>query len=145
MEEYTKKEAALSFVWFIFWVGIGVFALYVHNLVLPYIFLGYAAATYFSHLYIACTRCHYFGKTCYLMGGLVSPKFFKARKQGPLDPDDSISGALWFILGVFPIPFLLYYQDWLLLVGYSVLTYGWCVYRKKKICSKCNNEWCPGK
>jgi hypothetical protein len=145
MEGYGNKEAALSFVWFVLWVGIGTFALFAHNLILPYLFLGYAAGTYLSHMYLACTRCYYFGKACYLMGGLLAPKLYRMRKEGPLDPDDSISSTLWFFLGVFPIPFLLYCQDWPFLAAYTVLTYGWFFYRRKLICRKCKNDWCPGK
>jgi len=143
MEQYSNNEAAFSFVWFFIWVSVGFYSLYVHNLVLPYIFLATAIGTYASHMYLACTRCSYFGKTCYLAGGLVAPKFFKPRHQGPLDPDDSISATAWFILGVFPVPFLLYYQDWILLAAYSAITYGWYWHRKRAICKKCRNEWCP--
>jgi|GEM_PF-2084775 len=145
MENFSRRETALSLAWLLLWIALGVFGLYAHNLVLPYIFLMYSALNCFAHLYLSCTRCSFFGRPCCLMGGMLSERFFKARHRGPMDPDDSISEALWLIQGVFPIPFLLYYQDWLMFAAYSALAYGWFYYRKKFICRKCGNEWCVKK
>jgi hypothetical protein len=135
----------MMLAWFFLWIMLGVFSLFLHNLALPYIFLIYAIVMYASHLYLACTRCHYFGRSCYLMGGLAAPMIFKARKQGPQEPDDSILSTLWLVLGIFPVPFLIYYQDWFWAVLYSVATYGWFYYRNKAVCSRCENGWCPNK
>ena len=145
MGQENKTTATLFTSWLIIWVIFGTFSLYSHNILLPYIFFFFAIAVYISHLYLACTRCFYFGKLCYIFGGIASHKIFKPRAQGPQDPDDSAVEALWLILGVFPVPFLLYYQDWLLLAVYAVLTYGWFYFRKRNICAKCENAWCPGK
>jgi hypothetical protein len=145
MPLFKNDDAAIGFSWFSLWVLFGAFALWVHNLLLPYLFLGYAALVYVAHLYLNCTRCAYFEKQCCLLGGLLSPKLFKARPQSHKEPDDSISSALWFTLGIFPAPFLLYYQDWFLLLVYCVVTYGWFYYRKTILCKKCDNGWCPGK
>jgi hypothetical protein len=145
MREWTDSEIALGIGWFALWVLFGAFTLYAHNLVLPYLYLASAMATYYSHLYLACTRCVYYGKRCYLLGGIASPHFFKEREESPMDPDDSLSATAWFILGIFPVPFLLYYQDWVLLIIYSALTYGWFYYRKNIFCNKCENVWCPTK
>ena len=145
MLEWTQKDVVLGLGWFVAWVVFGTFALYSHNLLLPYIYIALAIANYFAHLYLACTRCVYYGKRCYILGGIVAPSFFKERAESPMDPDDAISATLWFVLGIFPVPFLLYYQDWVLLVIYSALTYGWFYYRKTMFCTKCENAWCPTK
>jgi len=144
-EGWENKEIAIGLGWLVSWVILGAFALYEHNLVLPYIFLAFAGGTYFSHLYLMCTRCQYFGKPCYLLGGIAAPGFFKARGPEAKDPDDAISATLWLLLGIFPVPFLLYYQSWLSLLVYSGLTYGWFYYRKSVFCVKCKTGWCPGK
>ena len=145
MEEWNKMTFVLSFSWLLVWIGFGAFALYSHNILLPYIFLACALAIYTANAYLACTRCYYFGKGCYILGGLFSSRIFKARRQGPVDPDDAIVGAIWFILGVFPLPFLIYYQDWLLALIYLAVTAPWFYYRKRVICSRCKTEWCPNK
>ena len=141
----VNKETAIGLGWFLLWILIGSVSLWLHNLVLPYIYVAFAAAIYFAHLYLSCTRCCYFGKECYLLGGILSPKFFKERAETPLDPDDSISSALWFSLGVFPVPFLLYYQDFIWAIIYSAAAYGWFYWRKNYICKKCESGWCPEK
>ena len=145
MQEWTDKEIILGLGWLVVWVFLGFFSLYSHNLLLQYIYLIFALGNFASHLYLACTRCAYFGKRCYILGGRLAPSFFKQRAESPLDPDDAISSTMWFILGIFPVPFLLYYQDWILLLLYSALTYGWFYYRKAMFCTKCGNGWCPTK
>lgn len=140
-----SQRTLLSLGWLILWIGFGVFALYYHNTVLPYIYLAFAVGTLFAHLYLACTRCFYYGKKCYILGGLASSAIFKERKEGPLDPDDAIVSALWFLLTLFPIPFLIYYQDWILLLIFISMFTGWYTFRKRNICSYCKNEWCPAK
>lgn len=142
MEEWDKKTVVISTAWLVVWIGFGIFALYLHNLLLPYIYFVLAIAVYITHAYFACTRCFYYGKMCYILGGLISPRLFKARRQGPLDPDDAVVGTIWMILGAFPLPFLIYYQDWLLTFVYLSLTVGWFYYRKRIVCVKCKNAWC---
>ena len=145
MEDWDNKTVIISTSWLIAWVGFGTFTLYLHNILLPYIFFAYAVAVYIIHAYMACTRCLYYGKPCYMLGGLFSGRFFKARKPGPLDPDDAIVETIWMILAVFPLPFLIYYQDWLLILIYSILAGGWFYYKKRIICKQCKNTWCSGK
>ena len=145
MGDLANKDIYLGLGWFLVWVLFGTFSLFAHNLVLPYVFFVCAFITYAAHLYISCTRCCYFGKSCYLLGGSIAPSFFKERKPGPMDPDDAVSQAMWAALGIFPAPFLLYYQDWFLLALYSALTIGWFYYRKAFFCAKCESGWCKGK
>jgi hypothetical protein len=143
MNESQRIAAVLG--WLAGWIGFGILALYYHNSVLPYLYLALAAGTIASHLYLACTRCFYYGKKCYALGGLASAAIFKQRKEGPLDPDDAINASLWFLLTAFPIPFLIYYQDWVLVSIYVVLFSGWYAARKSNVCRYCKNEWCPAK
>lgn len=145
MEENKKQDSGLMLIWFVLWTSVGVFSLYLHNLVLPYIYAAYVLLLCTSHLYLACTRCPYFGLPCYLRGGLLSKKLFKARREGSLEPDDSILAAAWLILGVFPIPFLIYYRDWFWAVVFAALASGWFYSRKRFICRRCENDWCPNK
>jgi len=120
----------------------GTFALYVHNNLLPYIYFAYAASVIIAHTYLYCTRCVYFGKDCYIFGGRISKMYFKARHQGPLDPDDAITASLWFILAMFPVPFLLYYQDYGLTALYVILFWGWFFAHSQTACWICANKWC---
>jgi len=145
MQVWTDREAYFSFAWFICWVMIGTFSLWAHNLVLPYMYIMYAMAVYLGQLYFCCTRCAYFGKKCYLLGGIAAPTIFAEREKKPIEPDDSLSAAFWFILGIFPALFLLYYQDWILFVVYSALAYGWFAYKKYDVGKKCGDNWCPSK
>ncbi len=145
MEEWDKKTVIISMLWLIVWIGFGVFALYSYNTLLPYIFFASAVGIYIAHAYLACTRCFYFDKMCYILGGFFSSRFFKARREGPLDPDDAIVGAIWLILGVFPVPFLVYYQDWLFTLIYCILAGSWFYFRKRIVYAKCKNQWCPYK
>ena len=124
------------------WILFGTFTLYIHNNLLPYVQIFFAAGVIFAHTYLYCTRCFYYGKDCYIFGGRTSKIFFKGRHEGPLDPDDAIAASLWFFLAMFPIPFLLYYQDNLLLVIYTLIFLGWFYMHNNTACPKCNNTWC---
>ena len=125
-----------------FCIGFGTFTLYVHNNVLPYIYVVFSLGVIAAHIYLYCTRCVYFGKDCYIFGGLLSKRFFKARHEGPLDPDDAITASLWFLVAIFPVPFLLYYQDVLLTAVYIALFWGWLYAHSMTACQICDNKWC---
>lgn len=133
----------VNIAWLAFCIGFGTFTLYVHNNLLPFIYLIFAAGVIIAHTYLYCTRCVYYGKECYIFGGLVSKWFFKARHQGPMDPDDAITASLWFLVAMFPVPFLLYYQDVLLAVIYVAIFWGWFYAHGKTACQICDNKWCP--
>jgi hypothetical protein len=129
--------------WLAVWLGIGIFGLASHSLVFPYFFFGFSVAVLVAHLFLACTRCYHYGRGCYSFGGQLSKRIFSPRKIGPKEPDDSIQAALWFFLMMLPIPFLLYYQDWLWAGIYIVASFGWYIQHKFTACGKCQNEWCP--
>jgi len=59
-----------------------------------------------------------------------------------MDPDDAILASLWFLVAMFPIPFLLYYQDNLLILLYTAVFVGWFYLHNNTACPKCDNTWC---
>ncbi len=138
-------DIAINLGWLSLSILLGAFALFIHNNLLPYLYLIFVIGASFAHLYFACTRCVYYDKDCYILGGRAAKLFFKGRREGPMDPDDSIVSTIWFLLAIFPVPFLLYYQDWLLLLIYLLPTIGWFYNRKKSVCINCGNAWCPNK
>jgi hypothetical protein len=92
-------------------VCIGVFALYVHNNLLHYIYLALALCV------------------------IIAPK-----RYGKLDGPLLVSA--WAILALFPLPFLLYYQDYLIAVIYIVTFWLWFVINSSSDCSNCKSSWC---
>jgi hypothetical protein len=92
-------------------VCIGVFALYLHNNLLHYIYF----------LLVLCV--------------IIAPK-----RYGKLDGPLLVSA--WAIMALFPLPFLLYYQDYLISVIYTVTFWLWFVINSDTDCTQCKNEWC---
>lgn len=125
-----------------FCIGFGTFILYLHNNLLPLIYMAFAVGVIFAHTYFYCTRCVYYGKECYIFGGLLSKQFFKGRHEGPLDPDDAVTASLWFMVAMFPVPFLLYYQDLLPAAIYVIFFWGWFFAHSNTACQICDNKWC---
>lgn len=123
-------------------VSFGIFTLYVHNNLLPYVYFIFAVCVIIAHSYLYCTRCFYYGKDCYIFGGRLSKMCFKARRQGPAEPDDAITASLWFLLLMFPVPFLLYYMDLMLASVYVVLFWAWFFVHNHTACRICDNSWC---
>ncbi len=123
-------------------ITFGTFTLYVHNDLLPVIYALFSVGVIFSHTYLYCTRCVYYGKDCYIFGGLISKSFFKWRHEGPKDPDDAILASLWLLVALFPVPFLLYYEDYLLAAVFTVLFWTWFWIHGLTACSNCGNLWC---
>ena len=56
--------------------------------------------------------------------------------------DEVFVTSAWVVLALFPLPFLLYYQDVKLAVIYVVLFWAWFLVNAGTDCSKCTNEWC---
>lgn len=123
-------------------VSFGIFTLYIHNSILPYVYFIFAVCVIIAHSYLYCTRCVYYGKDCYIFGGRFSKVFFKARRPGSVDPDDAITASLWFLLAMFPVPFLLYYMDLILAAVYVGLFCAWFYIHNNTACRICGNEWC---
>ncbi len=48
----------------------------------------------------------------------------------------------WVLLALLPVPFLLYYQDIILVVIYVVLFWAWLIVNQNTDCTKCGSEWC---
>jgi len=120
----------------------GTFALYVHNNLLPYIYFIFSGGVILAHTRLYCTRCAYYGKDCYIFGGLLSKSLFKKRREGAQDPDDSIMASLWLVVAMFPVPFLLYYEDYILTGAFIVLFWAWFLMHSVTACSSCDNLWC---
>jgi hypothetical protein len=120
----------------------GTFTLYMHNNLLPYIYFLFCVGVIFAHTYLYCTRCVYYGKECYIFGGLISNRLFKGRREGPLDPDDAALASLWLLVAMFPVPFLLYYEDYILTAVFIALFWGWFFLHSRTACSSCDNLWC---
>jgi hypothetical protein len=120
----------------------GTYTLYAHNNLLPFIYFLFSAGVIFAHMYLYCTRCANFGKECYIFGGLISKMFFKGRREGPRDPDDAVLASLWFLVAFFPVPFLLYYEDYLLAAVFISLFWGWFFLHSITACGSCDNLWC---
>lgn len=139
---WNLSDRSFNIIWLIVWICFGIFTLYVHNNLLPYIYGIFSVSVIIAHAYLYCTRCKYYGKNCYVSVGLLSRNLFKGRKIGPLDPDDSICASLWILVAMFPIPFLLYYQDWFLIVIYLAVVIGWFFQHGQTACPKCENTWC---
>jgi uncharacterized membrane protein YoaK (UPF0700 family) len=63
-----------------------------------------------------------------------------SKRYGKLD--GSLLVALWILLALFPLPFLLYYQDLLVAAAYIVIFWFWFVINSGTDCEKCDSEWC---
>lgn len=57
-------------------------------------------------------------------------------------PDEMLLISAWVILALFPVPFLLYYQDAVLAVIYVALFWAWFFFNRTVDCSKCEISWC---
>lgn len=132
----------LNIPWLAACILFGTFTLYVHNNLLPYIYFLLAVCVIIGHAYLYCTRCVYYGKSCYIFGGIISERLFKERHKGPVDPDDAVIASAWIVLAMFPVPFLLYYQDMLLTAAYILIFWGWFYAHSRTACSCCDNLWC---
>ena len=139
---WNVLDRIINIGWFFVWIGFGVFALYAHNDLLPFIYIAFSIGVIFAHTYLYCTRCKHYGENCYVSCGIFSRNLFKNRHMGPLDPDDSICASLWLLVALFPVPFLLYYQDWFLILVFLIIVTGWFFQHAQTACPKCGNTWC---
>ncbi|MFC1766936.1 hypothetical protein ACFLZ2_00060 [Candidatus Margulisiibacteriota bacterium] len=139
---WNPLDRILNIIGLIAWIGFGIFTLYVHNNLLPYIYAAFSIGVIIMHTYLYCTRCKHYGENCYISGGMLAKKLFKSRHMGPIDPDDSICASLWLLVALFPIPFLLYYQSWLLIFIYLIIVTSWFLQHSQTACPKCENDWC---
>jgi hypothetical protein len=120
----------------------GTFALFVHNNLLPLVYFVFSAGVIIAHVKLYCTRCAYYGKDCYIFGGLISKLFFRKRHEGPNEQEDALIASLWLLVAMFPVPFLLYYEDYALTAVFIVLFWGWFFLHSMTACSSCDNLWC---
>ncbi|MBU0687785.1 MAG: hypothetical protein KKB81_08105 [Candidatus Margulisbacteria bacterium] len=140
-----KKELKVNLInssLLILTLAIGFFALYLHNDLLPYLYLVLAAAIYVSNSYFCCTRCEKYGKVCYTCAGLFAKKFFRRRENKAVKFDDEFYVVSMLVLILAPLPFLLYYQDWLFIILYVVVATVLFWYKHQTVCKDCGNSWC---
>jgi hypothetical protein len=113
------------------------------NLVVGIVYLGLGIVQYVHCRYLACTRCYYYGKNCYMLGGDCAKLLFKQREQGARMPDDAIIGLWWAVITIFPIPFFVYWRSWVFLAVYLVISLGWHLSHHFIACRRCHNTNCP--
>jgi hypothetical protein len=142
VEQFSRRDIAIYTTWLLTWFSIGVVAVSSHNLIagLCYLLLGPAAYVYY--LYLACTKCPYYGKSCYMGGGQCSRKLFKQRTGDYTLIEDLIVPALWIGVSAYPVIFLVHYRSWPALTVYLLAALGWQIFHKRNICSKCLNVKC---
>ena len=124
---------------------LGFFSLYLHNNILYYVYLALAGSVFIANAYFCCTRCDKYGKFCHSMAGLFAKVFFAKRENKPVEFDDKFYVSSIMLLMLFPLPFLLYYQDWMMIALYVIAATLMFWYRKRTICKKCSSEWCSFK
>lgn len=56
--------------------------------------------------------------------------------------DETLLISAWVILAMFPVPFLLYYQDAVLAIVYVALFWAWFLFNRGVDCSRCDIAWC---
>ncbi len=99
-------------------------------------------AQYVSCRYLVCTRCYYYGKKCYMLGGTCASYLFKERQHGPRMPDDAIVGAWWAVVTLFPIPFFVAWGTWGFLLIYGIVALVWHALHYVLACRRCKNVTC---
>lgn len=62
--------------------------------------------------------------------------------KGYIEIDNDLMAAAWLLLAMFPVPFLLYYQDILLAVVYVALFWGWFMVNGSFDRDKHDTVWC---
>lgn len=142
VEEFSRLDIAIYTTWLLAWFLIGVVAVWIHNPIAGLCYLGLGPAAYVFYLYLVCTKCPYYGKSCYMGGGQCAKRIFKRRHGDYTLLEDLIVPGLWIGVSAYPVFFLFYYKGWLSLVVYLAMALGWQIAHKRNVCSKCLNVKC---
>jgi hypothetical protein len=142
VNEFSRPDVMIYMTWLLTWYGLGVVFIGQYNLVASGIYLVFGPSAYAMYLYLACTKCPYYGKRCYMVGGRCAKRVFKPRQGDYTLVEDLTVPALWIVISMYPTLFLVYYQSWLPLLAYCVLAVGWQIFHKRNVCSKCLNVRC---
>lgn len=142
VQEFSRLDIAIYTTWLLGWFSIGVVAVGLQNPVAGLFYLLFGPAAYVFYLYLACTKCPYYGKSCYMGGGQCAKRLFKPRHGDYTLFEDLIVPTLWISVSAYPALFLIYFECWLSLVAYLASALGWQVFHKRNVCSKCLNVRC---
>lgn len=143
VDDWSTGSRLLSFGWLIAWIVLGTVLLSVLSWITGAIYLGLFVTQYVTCRYLVCTRCHYYGRKCYMLGGDCAKVLFNKREPGPRMPDDALVGVWWAIITLFPIPFLILSNAWMFLITYLFISLGWHTMHHFIGCRRCKNTWCP--
>lgn len=142
VQEFSRLDIAIYATWLLTWFFIGVIAVGLRNPVAGLIYMLLGPSAYVVYLYLACTKCPYYGKTCYMGGGQCAKRLFKPRVGDYTLVEDMIVPGLWIGVSAYPALLLIYYRSWLAFLIYLVTALGWQIFHKRNVCSKCLNVKC---
>jgi hypothetical protein len=140
--EFSDQDIAIYASWLSVWFLMGVSTIWAHNSLAGLCYLVLGPAAYVGYLYLACTKCPYYGKTCYMGGGSGAKLLFQARPGDYTLLDDLLIPILWIVVSAYPVYFLFRYRCWTGLVAYLIANLGFHIFHKRNICSKCLNVKC---
>ena len=69
VENWSPLSRFISTGWLLVWVAVGTALLWTSSAVVGGIYLVLWICQFVSCRHLACTRCHYYGKKCYMLGG----------------------------------------------------------------------------
>lgn len=142
VDQFSRRDMAIYTTWLLAWFGFGAAAVGWQYVPAGGAYLLLGPCAYVVYLYLACTKCPYYGKRCYMGGGQCAQRLFKPRQGDYTLAEDLAVPALWIGVSAYPALWLLYYQRWLALVVYCALALGWQIFHKRQVCAKCLNVRC---
>lgn len=142
VQEFSRLDIAFYTTGLLAWFFLGVISVGLYNPAAGICYLLLGPSAYVFYLYLACTKCPYYGKSCYMGGGQCAKRIFKRREGDYTLVEDLIVPALWIGVSAYPVVFLFYYGSYVTLLVYSIAALGWHAFHKRNICSKCSNDKC---
>lgn len=139
---FSRKDMVAYGGGLLLWFGIGVAGVMAYHLAAGVFYLALGPVAYLTYVYLACTKCPYYGVRCYMGGGQCAARLFRARQGDYTLFEDLLVPALWIGVSAYPVPWLFYYQAWALLALYLLCTLSWQIFHKRSICGKCRNVRC---
>lgn len=139
---FSRRDMGLYGGGLVLWFLVGVVGVMWHHQGAGLFYLVMGPAAYLTYVYLACTKCPYYGVRCYMGGGQCAARLFRARQGDYTLMEDLLVPALWIGVSAYPVPWLLYNRAWLFLAVYLLLAVGWQIYHKRNICSQCRNVRC---
>lgn len=142
VQQYSQRDMRIYLPWLVAWYVVGATAVTWNNLVAGVVYFILGPVAYVTYLYLACTKCPYYGKRCYMAGGQCAQRFFKARSGDYTLGEDLVIPLLWLGVSIYPPVILFIYKSWWALVLFLVLALSWQIFHKQRICAKCLNVKC---